>query len=85
MLTSQLCTCCVAPSELHYLNAENRVVCLGSGHVYEKNTLGDFSDTGIDSADYQRRQNYLQLEFPEEARPMLMPRERIELSKYGYS
>ena len=82
MITNQLCSCCVDSTQLHYLSTENSVVCLASSHVYQRN--GDnFSDTGFELEDYQRRQNYLALEFPEEARPTLLPRERIELSRYG--
>ncbi len=82
--TNLMCSCCVDASQLHFIGNDNIVACIASGHVYEKRGEQWF-DTGVDSADYQRRQNYLNLEFPDEARPNLLPREKIDLSLYGYS
>jgi hypothetical protein len=81
---AQMCSCCVDSRPLHYIGTDNVITCLASGHVYERRGE-NLLDTGIDTADYQRQQNYLNLEFPDEARPGLAPRERIDLSRYGYS
>lgn len=85
MISNQImCTCCVDSRPLHFMNGENKTVCLASGHVYEK--IGEnWIDSGMDSADYQRRENYFNLEFPDEARPNISLREKIDLSRYSYS
>lgn len=85
MVSNQImCTCCVDSRPLHFMTTENSVVCLASGHVYEKRGE-NWYDSGLDSADYQRRENYYNLEFPDGARPNISVNERIDLSRYSYS
>jgi len=84
MNTVQTCKCCVDSKPLYKSEDSDSYVCLFSGHVHELRN-NEFNDTGLDSSDYERRQTYLEMKFPDDARPNILPREKINLSQYAYA